>query len=145
MCVIKRLSIMALLLACTFAAGAQQRFSCDFKMTDNESGNVVFYGKAYVQDSCYRLETQAGEVCCNGTDRWIYTSSSDELVIQKNDVSFLNDIKVNKSADGTAVVVYSNFTITMTGITNASKPWPAEFFFIDPDSFGMDTIVTDLR
>lgn len=145
MSLFKRLFFVVVLLFCALASGAQQRFSCVFRMSDNESGKMVFTGKAYVQDNCYRLETQAGEVYCNGTDRWIYTSAGDELVIQKNDVSFLDNIKVIKAADGTATVAYSNYTITLTNIVNTTEPWPAEFFFIDPDSFGIDTIVTDLR
>ena len=88
------------------AAGAQQRFSCSFKMVDNVSGKTVAEGKGFVQDECYRLETDWMKVYCNGKDRWIYSSGSDELVIEKNDVSFLKDISVSKAADGSAVVMY---------------------------------------
>lgn len=133
-----------LLLAATFA-GAQQRFSCRFTMSDNENGKEIISGMGYVQDDCYRLEAEALKVYCNGKDRWIYSPGSDELVIEKNDVSFLQEIKVTRTADGTAVVAYDKFTITLTGIKEAADPWPATFFIIDPDSFGDDTIITDLR
>lgn len=127
------------------AAGAQQRFSCSFKMVDNVSGKTVAEGKGFVQDECYRLETDWMKVYCNGKDRWIYSSGSDELVIEKNDVSFLKDISVSKAADGSAVVMYDTYTITLTGIKEATEPWSATFFIIDPESFGDDTIITDLR
>ena len=140
----KRTFFILAILLCT-AAGAQQRFSCRFTMTDNESGKTVISGTGYVQDDCYRLEAEALKVYCNGKDRWIYSPGSDELVIEHNDVSFLKDISVSKSADGTAVVAYDKFTVTLMGIKEAADPWPATFFIIDPDSFGDDTIITDLR
>ena len=140
----KRVILLLSILLCT-AAGAQQRFSCSFKMVDNTSGKTVAEGKGYVQDECYRLETDWMQVYCNGKDRWIYSPGSDELVIEKNDVSFLQDITVSKAADGTAVVVYDTYTITLTGIKEVADPWSATFFIIDPESFGDDTIITDLR
>ena len=140
----KRVILLLSILLCT-AAGAQQRFSCSFKMVDNTSGKTVAEGKGYVQDECYRLETDWMQVYCNGKDRWIYSPGSDELVIEKNDVSFLQEIKVSKAADGTAVVVYDTYTITLTGIKETAEPWSATFFIIDPESFGDDTIITDLR
>jgi len=132
------------ILLCT-ASVAQQRFSCNFKMVDIESGKTVAEGRGFVQDDCYRLETDWMQVYCNGKDRWIYSPGSDELVIESNDVSFLKDISVSKAADGSAVVVYENYTITLTGIKEAAEPWSATFFIIDPESFGDDTIITDLR
>ena len=48
--------LLVFLLLCT-AAGAQQRFSCQFTMVDNTTGKTVASGKGYVQDDCYRLET----------------------------------------------------------------------------------------
>ena len=141
----KRTVLFAFLLLVTTFAGAQQRFSCRFTMTDTESGKEIISGMGYVQDDCYRLEAEALKVYCNGKDRWIYSPGSDELVIEKNDVSFLQEIKVTRTADGTAVVAYDKFTITLTGIKEAADPWPATFFIIDPDSFGDDTIITDLR
>jgi hypothetical protein len=114
-------------------------------MTDTESGKEIISGTGYVQDECYRLEAEALKVYCNGKDRWIYSPGSDELVIETNDVSFLQEIRVTSAADGTAVVAYDKFTITLTGIKEAADPWPATFFIIDPDSFGDNTIITDLR
>ena len=140
----KRFFFLLTLLLCT-AAGAQQRFSCQFTMVDDKTGQTVATGKGYVQDECYRLETDWLQVWCNGKDRWIWSPASDELVIERNDVSFLKDISVSKSVDGTAVVTYERYTITLTGIKEAADPWPATFFIIDPDSFGDDTIITDLR
>ena len=140
----KRVILLLTILLCA-AAGAQQRFSCSFKMVDNTSGKTVAEGKGYVQDDCYRLETDWMQVYCNGKDRWIYSPGSDELVVENNDVSFLQEIKVSRAADGTAVVAYDTYTITLTGIKEVAEPWSATFFIIDPESFGDDTIITDLR
>jgi hypothetical protein len=141
----KRIVLILFLLFVCVAAGAQQRFSCHFKMVDNATGQTVAEGKGYVQDDCYRLETDWMQVWCNGKDRWIFSSRSDELVIEKNDVSFLASISVNRSADGTAVVAYETYTITLTGIQEQAEPWSGTFFIIDPELFGEDTIITDLR
>ena len=141
----KRVILLLSLLLCVAAAGAQPRFSCHFKMVDNASGKTVAEGTGYVQDECYRLETDWMQVYCNGKDRWIYSPGSDEMVIENNDVSFLKDIAVSKAADGTAIVTYDTYTITLTGIKEAAEPWSATFFIIDPESFGDDTIITDLR
>ena len=140
----KRVILLLSILLCT-AAGAQQRFSCSFKMVDNVTGKTVAEGKGFVQDDCYRLETDWMKVYCNGKDRWIYSPGSDELVIENNDVSFLKDISVSKAADGTALVTYDTYTITLTGIKEVAEAWSATFFIIDPESFGDDTIITDLR
>ena len=140
----KRVILLLSILLCTAAAG-QQRFSCRFSMVENASGRTVLSGEGFVQDDSYRLEAEVLKVYCNGKDRWIYSPGSDELVIEKNDVSFLKDIKVSRAADGTAVVSYDRFTVTLTGIKEVADPWPATFFIIDPDTFGDDTIITDLR
>ena len=140
----KRLILMLCVLLCTLA-GAQQRFSCQFKMVENQTGKEVAAGQGYVQDDCYRLETDWMQIWCNGNDRWIYSPGSDELVIEDNDVSFLQEVKVNRKADGTAVVAYAAYTITVTDIKEQAEPWSATFFIIDPELFGEDTIITDLR
>ena len=140
----KRTLILLAVLLSTLA-GAQQRFSCYFTMVDNATGKTVAAGTGYVQDDCYRIETDWMQVYCNGKDRWIYSPGSDEMVIENNDVSFLKDIAVSKAADGTAIVTYDTYTITLTGIKEAAEPWSATFFIIDPESFGDDTIITDLR
>ena len=140
----KRLILMLSVLLCTLA-GAQQRFSCHFKMVENQTGKEVAVGQGYVQDDCYRLETDWMQIWCNGHDRWIYSPGSDELVIEDNDVSFLQEVKVNRKADGTAVVAYAAYTITVTDIKEQAEPWSATFFIIDPELFGEDTIITDLR
>ena len=140
----KRVILLLTILLCT-AAGAQQRFSCQFKMVDNTTGKTVAEGKGYVQDESYRLETDWMQVYCNGKDRWIYSPGSDEMVIENNDVSFLKEIKVSKAADRTAVVLYDTYTITLTDIQEKPEAWSATFFIIDPTIFGDDTIITDLR
>ena len=140
----KRVILLLSILLCT-AAGAQQRFSCQFKMVDNTTGKTVAEGKGYVQDESYRLETDWMQVYCNGKDRWIYSPGSDEMVIENNDVSFLKEIKVSKAADRTAVVLYETYTITLTDIQEKPEAWSATFFIIDPAIFGDDTIITDLR
>ena len=140
----KRVILLLTILLCT-AAGAQQRFSCQFTMVDNTTGKTVAEGKGYVQDESYRLETDWMQVYCNGKDRWIYSPGSDEMVIENNDVSFLKEIKVSKAADRTAVVLYDTYTITLTDIQEKPEAWSATFFIIDPAIFGDDTIITDLR
>ena len=91
----KRFFFLVAILLCT-VSGAQERFSCRFKMVERESGKTIAEGKGYVQGDCYRLETEWMQVWCNGKDRWIWSSSSEELVIEPNDVSFLKDIDVNR-------------------------------------------------
>ena len=140
----KRVFLLFAVLLSTLC-GAQQRFTCQFSMVETETGRAISSGTGYVQDECYRLETDWMTVYCNGKDRWIYSPKSDELVIEKNDVSFLKEVKVNRAADGTAVVAYDRYTVTLTGIKEVTDPWPATFFIIDPESFGDDTIITDLR
>ena len=140
----KRLILLFSVLLCTLV-GAQERFSCTFKMVDNRTGKEVAAGTGYVQGDCYRLETDWMKVWCNGHDRWIYSPKSDELVIEQNDVSFLKEITVNRKADGTAVVAYDKYTITIKDIREQAEPWSGTFFIIDPELFGEDTIITDLR
>lgn len=141
----RRLLFLCLSVLLCSAACAQTRFSCRFTMVSKASGETVSSGTGYVQDDCYRLETDWMQIYCNGKDRWIYSPGSDELVIEKNDVSFLKDIAVSRKSGGTAVVDYGTYTITLTGIKEAETPWPGTFFIIDPESFGDDTIITDLR
>ena len=146
----KRLITLSILLACAFSALAQtrsavpERFSCKFKMTD-EAGKLVASGEAFVQGDCYRLETDNLKVWCNGSDRWIYTPVSDELVIQDNDVSFLKQISVSITPAGKAKVAYQNYSIEIENLVERAEPWSATDFIIDPDTFGIDTIITDLR
>ena len=139
----KKLMLLTAVLLCTLA-GAQQRFSCNFKMVDTD-GKVIAEGKGYVQNDCYRLETEWMQVWCNGKDRWIWSPRSDELVIEHNDVSFLDEIAVTRQAGGKAVVKYGDYTITLTDIQEKDAPWSGTFFIIDPELFGDDTIITDLR
>jgi len=139
----KRFLLLLAIFLCT-VAGAQQRFSCKFKMVDKESGKTIAAGTGYVQDDCYRLETDWMQVWCNGKDRWIYSPQSDELVIETNDVSFLKDITVSRNGDA-AEVQYGDYTITLTELKEVAEAWSGTFFIIDPERFGENTIITDLR
>ncbi len=124
---------------------AQNRFSCNFKVTVASSGELVVSGKAFVQDSCYRFESPGGALYCNGKDRWLHDVANHELVIQKNDLSMIAGIDLSLLKDESCTFDYSSFKIELSAIKPAIKPWPAEFFIIDPDSFDADTIITDLR
>lgn len=126
-------------------AGVPERFSCRFKMVDNVSSKVIAEGVGYVQGESYKLETPQMQIWCNGIDRWVYSPVSDELVIQKNDVSFLKDIKVSKASGGKAKVAYDTYSIEIEDISVRTEPWSATFFIIDPEVFGLDTVITDLR
>ena len=140
----KRVFLLFAVLLSTLC-GAQQRFTWRFSMVETETGRAISSGTGYVQDECYRLETDWMTVYCNGKDRWIYSPKSDELVIEKNDVSFLQEIDITRQVGGKAVVHYENYTITLTEITEKAEPWSGTFFIIDPELFGDDTIITDLR
>ena len=125
--------------------GSDSGVPCQFAMVDNNTGQTIATGTGYVQDDCYRLETDWLQVWCNGKDRWIWSSRSDELVIEKNDVSFLRDISIDRLSAGKAVVKYETYTITLTDVQEKTEPWSGTFFIIDPELFGDDTIITDLR
>ena len=43
------------------------------------------------------------------------------------------------------MVKYGDYTITLTDIQEKDAPWSGTFFIIDPELFGDDTIITDLR
>ena len=66
-------------------------------------------------------------------------------MIEQNDVSFLKDISINKAVGDKAVIDYENYTITLTEMKTQKEPWSGTFFIIDPELFGDDTIITDLR
>ncbi|MCR5709390.1 MAG: hypothetical protein K6G79_02785 [Bacteroidales bacterium] len=142
------LSVLTAVFSAAFAqtpAGVPERFSCRFKMVDNNSSKVLAEGTGYVQGDCYRLETPQMQIWCNGIDRWIYSPVSDELVIQKNDVSFLKDVSISKASGGKAKVVYDTYSIEIESLEARTEAWSATFFIIDPEVFGLDTIITDLR
>ena len=121
------------------------RFTCSFVMTYSETGETLARGTAYVQGDCYRCDTSDGAMYCDGTDRWIYSSASDELVIQKNDLSMFADLDLGKIKGSSYTYKYGSFTVSLSSIKPVSAPWSATFFIPDPDSFSLDTIVTDLR
>lgn len=142
----KKFVFVSVLMLLALTSGAQERFSCHFILRDTLSRNIVAEGDGFVQGDCYRLETAAGILYCNGVSRWIYNSESDELVIQDNDISFMSDIDLDSiSASRTSVVSYGQFVVEIKDMKRIADPWPGSFFIIDPDSFGPDTIITDLR
>lgn len=140
-----RALITLILLSICSVAGAQTRFTCQFRVVEDASGQEVVSGKAFVQDSCYRFESPGGALYCNGKDRWIYYSESQELVIQKNDLSMLDGIDLNDIKGDNFTVDYSGLKIYLSKIEKVDQAWPATFFIIDPESFGPDTVITDLR
>ena len=141
----KRLLLAAVLLIVRTLAGAQHRFSCNFTITEKESGKEVSSGVAYVQDSCYRCDTEFGALYCDGTNRWIYSSASNELVIQKNDLSMFEGFDPGSIRGSACEYEYSGFLVSLTNIKKVAEPWSATFFIIDPESFDDDTVITDLR
>lgn len=141
----KRLLFAFILLTVSTLAGAQQRFTCNFRITEKESGEEVASGVAYVQDRCYRCDTENGALYCNGTDRWIYSSASNELVIQQNDLSMFEGLDIGGIKGDHCEYEYSGFKVSLTNIKKVAEPWSATFFIIDPQIFNDDTVITDLR
>lgn len=141
----KRTFLTVSFLALCFLCGAQTRFTCNFKVTVADSGELVVSGKAFVQDSCYRFESPGGVLYCNGRDRWLHDVAAQELVIQKNDLSMLAGMDLSALKGDSCTFDYASFKIQLSDIRPISDPWPWEFFIIDPESFGDDTIITDLR
>ena len=141
----KRIFLIVSFLALCVLCGAQTRFTCNFKVTVADSGELVVSGKAFVQDSCYRFESPGGVLYCNGRDRWLHDVANQELVIQKNDLSMLAGMDLGALKGESCTFDYSTFKIELSNIRPVSAPWPSEFFIIDPTSFGDETIITDLR
>ena len=142
------LSALILSFALSFSALAEDivRFTCTFKMTFTETGETLASGTAYVQGDCYRCETPDGAMYCDGKNRWIYSSATDELVIQKNDLSMFKDLDLSKIKGSSSYAYeYGSFTVSLSAVKPVSDPWSATFFIPDPESFSLDTIVTDLR
>lgn len=140
----KRLLIFLLLSLCT-AAGAQNSFSCNFKLFDSRSGDApVMSGIAYVQGNCYRVESADGYVVGDGKSRWVYNSRSEEMVIQADDPSIFRKLTFAKSSDGKATVTYSVFTAELTKVKAVDK-LPEVFFRVDTSTLGKNVVITDLR
>ena len=131
-------------LVCTLSM-AQTRFTCSFTVVESTSGELVVSGKAFVQDSCYKCETPGGALYCNGRDRWIHDVANNELVIQKNDLSMLAGLDLSGLKGNSCTLEQAGFKISLRDIKPVQEAWPATFFIIDPESFGDDTIITDLR
>ena len=141
----RRLLSLALLLLCS-VAGAQNRFSCNFELFDTSSGKdkSLMKGVAYVQDLCYRVETEDGYVRGNGTDRWIYYAKTLELVIQKDDSSIFSKITLTKAGEGSATVKYADYKAVLSSI-KVTEEQPESFFSVSTSSISKDVIITDLR
>lgn len=141
----KRLFLVVSFLALVSFCGAQTRFTCSFTVVESTSGELVVSGKAFVQDSCYKCETPGGALYCNGRDRWIHDVANNELVIQKNDLSMLAGMDFSGLKGNSCTLEQAGFKISLRDIQPVQEAWPATFFIIDPESFGDDTIITDLR
>lgn len=135
--------VLSLVLLC-LEAGAQ-RFTCDFKVEEADSGTFVIAGKAYVQEQCYKFETKDGALYCDGKSRWIYSSTTQELVIQNNDLPVLKDVDLKNISGPSYTAEYSRYKIYLTSIMQVEEPWSATFFIIDPALIDGETIITDLR
>ena len=142
----KKLTIFLLLLACSLTAGAQNRFSANFKLYDSKSGDqAVISGVVYVQDKCYRAESSDGFVMGDGTTRWIFYAKSEELVIQDDDPSIFNKLTLVKAGSGTATVKYADYTASLTDMKLLKEELPSVFFNSDVRMKDKNVIVTDLR
>ena len=140
----KRFAVAIMLLVCTLS-GAQNRFSCDFKLYDKKTdAKPLVSGIAYVQDNCYRIESAEGFVVGNGTTRWLYRSQSEELVIEDDDSSIFRNLTLVQSSERTATVTYSKYRAELTKI-KSTEILPVQFFSVDVKSLGPDVITTDLR
>ncbi|MBQ0123735.1 MAG: hypothetical protein KBS58_02700 [Bacteroidales bacterium] len=140
----KRFFVALLLLSCA-VAGAQNRFSCDFKLYDKKSETKpLVSGIAYVQDNCYRIESAEGFVVGNGITRWLYRAKSEELVIEDDDSSIFQRLTLVQSSESTATVTYSKYRAELTEIKSTEK-LPVQFFSVDVKSLGPNVITTDLR
>lgn len=141
----KRFFTLAFLLSATLL-GAQNRFTCKFELYNVKTGGekALICGTAYIQDLCYRLESEDGFVRGNGTDRWIYYSGTEELVIQKDDPSIFSKITLTKAEQGSAVVTYADFKAKLSKITEMEAK-PESFFVVGESELGKNVIVTDLR
>lgn len=152
--------LLTLILTCLcFAAGAQNEalirslaaegsLTCKFTMTTDGVAGSGIKGTAWIQDNSYRIESDTFQMMCNGKTRWMYNTASDELVIEKNNLSVL-DNPVEKLADGSYRMTVRNagstFHITVYEVKQQKEKYPFEYFMMDPDKISLDTIVTDLR
>jgi len=137
--------ILILLLGSLDLMAEELRVVCSFKIVNDEQGTVIMEGKAFIQGDCYRCETAAGTLYCDGKSRWIYNPDSDELVIQKNDISMFDDIDFSSLEKGSCNYKYQGMTISISGVQKMTEPWPKDFFIMNPELISADTIVTDLR
>ena len=152
--------LTVLLIGISLAAGAQNErlvkelagdgsLFCKFAVTGVSTSGSSISGKAWIQDESYRIEADTFQIICNGKTRWFYNASSDELVVENNDLSFLEN-PLEKLSDGSY-----RMTVKMQGgavaivsvhdIRQQKERYSFEYFMMDPEKISLDTIVTDLR
>ena len=73
-----------------------------------------------------------------------YTDETTSTFTVRNGTDGVGVEKIEKTASSADGLI-DTYTITLTGIKEAAEPWSATFFIIDPELFGDDTIITDLR
>lgn len=117
-------------------------------------------GTVEIQDSCYRVHLKSMEIYCNGTDRWLFSPISEELVIMKNDMKssnpmdnplmFLTSSEVRQGSNGSTTIDYkgkdgSSFKITILKAEKVEAAWEGTYFVLDTNSLSDNVIITDLR
>lgn len=123
--------------------------SCQFTISGSASSGPSITGQAWLQDNCYRVEADTFQIICNGKTRWFYNSKSDELVVENNNLSFL-DNPIEKLPDGSYRMVVkgeggATMTVTAFNLQQKKEKYSFEHFMMDPEKISLDTIVTDLR
>lgn len=154
-------TVYILALACAHICAAQNSglvgqlagdgsLTCRFSLTGSSLAGSLD-GNAWVQGDCYRIEADSFLIICNGKTRWIYNSASDELVVEHNNLSFMNN-PVEKLADGSYRMVIesvegagASLSVTAYNLKRQKEKYPFEYFLMDPEKISLDTIVTDLR
>jgi len=137
--------IFFLFLLATSVFAEDLRFTCKFRVEDEQNGTLVVQGTAFVQGECYRCETQNGMMCSDGHSRWIFYSETDELLIQQNDISMFDGVELSAISSGMVCYSFKNFKVSLSDIKMVKESWPESFFVMDSESMGEETIVTDLR
>lgn len=121
---------------------------CQFLVSGSAMAGSV-KGLAWVQGDSYRIEADTYQITCNGKTRWIYDAKSDELVVENNNLSIL-DNPVERLADGSYSMTVKweggkSLTVKVFNLKQQKEKYPFEYFMMDPEKISGDTIVTDLR
>ena len=131
----------------------QGQVSMYFSIKGTDSDGVVVTsedGTAYMNGECYRIECGDMLICCDGESMWMYNSSSEELVIDRNEaLPFMRATDVKRDQRGAIYATYEaddiTFRVKITDVQNPTKPFAPNYFTIDVKSLSDDVIVTDLR